>query len=96
MNLDEATIYKIADLARIEVNPEQVQTLMPEMNKILSFMEKLNELDTEAVAPLVYMNESANSWREDVVKPQITTAEALQNAAIHNEEYFMVPKIIEK
>ncbi|WP_421943879.1 Asp-tRNA(Asn)/Glu-tRNA(Gln) amidotransferase subunit GatC [Pedobacter sp.] len=96
MNLDEKTIHKIADLARIHVNDKEVETLIPEMNKILSFMEKLNELDTSNVKPLVYMNEATNVWREDVVKQEIATADGLKNAAKHNESFFMVPKIIEK
>lgn len=96
MNLDEKTIYKIADLARIHIDENDVETLIPEMNKILSFMEKLNELDTSNVKPLVYMNEARNVWRDDVVKQEISTAEGLKNAAKHSNQFFMVPKIIEK
>ena len=96
MNLDAKTIYKIADLARIHIDEKEVETLIPEMNKILSFMEKLNELDTSSVKPLVYMNEASNVWREDVVKQEISTTDGLKNAAKHNESFFMVPKIIEK
>ncbi|MCX2574411.1 Asp-tRNA(Asn)/Glu-tRNA(Gln) amidotransferase subunit GatC [Pedobacter sandarakinus] len=96
MNLDTQTIHKIADLARIHVNDEEVQQLIPEMNKILSFMEKLNELDTSDVKPLVYMNESKNVWREDIVFREISTADGLKNAAKHTDQFFMVPKIIEK
>jgi len=96
MNLDAKTIHKIADLARIHIDEKEVETLIPEMNKILSFMEKLNELDTSAVKPLVYMNEATNVWREDVVKQEISTADGLENAAKHTDEFFMVPKIIEK
>jgi aspartyl-tRNA(Asn)/glutamyl-tRNA(Gln) amidotransferase subunit C len=96
MNLDAQTIHKIADLARIHIDDQEVDTLIPEMNKILSFMEKLNELDTTSVKPLVYMNESVNIWREDVVKQEISTADGLKNSAKHSEQFFMVPKIIEK
>ncbi|MET4083236.1 aspartyl-tRNA(Asn)/glutamyl-tRNA(Gln) amidotransferase subunit C [Pedobacter sp. UYP30] len=96
MILDENTIHKIADLARIEIADDKVEKLIPEMNKILSFMEKLNELDTSNVAPLVYMTETENVWREDVVKQEITTAGGLKNAAKQNGSYFMVPKIIER
>ncbi|WP_316796231.1 Asp-tRNA(Asn)/Glu-tRNA(Gln) amidotransferase subunit GatC [Pedobacter agri] len=96
MNLDAQTIYKIADLARINIDEKEVDTLIPEMNKILSFMEKLNELDTSNVKPLVYMNETTNVWREDVVKQEISTADGLKNAAKHTDQFFMVPKIIEK
>jgi aspartyl-tRNA(Asn)/glutamyl-tRNA(Gln) amidotransferase subunit C len=96
MNLDSKTIQKIADLARIHIDDKEVDTLIPEMNKILSFMEKLNELDTSNVKPLVYMNEATNVWREDIVKQEISTTDGLKNAAKHSDRFFMVPKIIEK
>lgn len=96
MIIDKNTVYKVADLARIEIKENEVDTLTQEMNKILTFMEKLNELDTDGVKPLVYMNEEANVWREDVAKNEISVADGLKNAAVHNESYFMVPKIIEK
>jgi aspartyl-tRNA(Asn)/glutamyl-tRNA(Gln) amidotransferase subunit C len=96
MNIDKETIYKVADLARIEIAEEEVGTLQADMNKILTFMEKLNELDTENVEPLVYMNPEVNVWREDIVKQDITVSEGLKNAALHNEEFFLVPKILDK
>lgn len=95
MIIDEKTIHKVADLARIEIKEEEVETLSLEMNKILTFMEKLNELDTSNVKPLVYLNEEVNVWREDVAKQEITVAEGLKNSAVHNENFFFVPKIIE-
>jgi aspartyl-tRNA(Asn)/glutamyl-tRNA(Gln) amidotransferase subunit C len=94
MIIDEKTIHKVADLARIEIKEEEVSALSSEMNKILTFMEKLNELDTTHVKPLVYMNEEVNVWREDVAKEEISVADGLKNAAVHNENYFFVPKII--
>ncbi|QNK63559.1 Asp-tRNA(Asn)/Glu-tRNA(Gln) amidotransferase subunit GatC [Pedobacter sp. PAMC26386] len=96
MNIDKETIYKVADLARIEIAEEEVETLQADMNKILTFMEKLNELDTENVAPLVYMNPEVNVWRADVVQQDLTVSEGLKNAALHNEEFFLVPKILDK
>lgn len=96
MVIDKQTVHKVADLARIEIKDNEVEHLTKEMNKILTFMEKLNELDTEGVKPLVYMNEEANVWREDVAKNEISVKDGLKNAALHNERFFMVPKIIEK
>ncbi|MBC8986917.1 MULTISPECIES: Asp-tRNA(Asn)/Glu-tRNA(Gln) amidotransferase subunit GatC [Pedobacter] len=96
MTIDKETIYKVADLARIAIEEKEVDSLMGDMNKILTFMEQLNELDTKGVAPLVYMNEEENVWREDVVKQEISVADGLKNAAKHNENFFMVPKILEK
>lgn len=96
MNIDKQTIFKVAELARIEIREEEVDALTVDMNKILTFMEKLNELDTTNVEPLVYMNEEVNIWREDVVKQEISVADGLKNAALHNEDFFFVPKILEK
>lgn len=96
MTIDKQTIYKVADLARIAIKEEEIDVLTNEMNKILTFMEKLNELDTTGVKPLVYMNEEVNIWREDIAKHEISVADGLKNAAKHNESFFFVPKIIEK
>ena len=95
MIIDKKTIHKVADLARIEIKEDEVESLSMEMNKILTFMEKLNELDTTNVKPLVYMNENANVWREDMAKQEITVEDGLKNAAVHNESFFFVPKIME-
>jgi aspartyl-tRNA(Asn)/glutamyl-tRNA(Gln) amidotransferase subunit C len=96
MIIDKQTIHKVADLARIAIKEEEIDALIPDMNKILTFMEKLNELDTKGVEPLVYMNADENVWREDQVKQEISTADGLKNAALHNESFFKVPKILEK
>lgn len=96
MTIDKNTVYKVADLARIEIKDSEVDALTQEMNKILTFMEKLNELDTEGVEPLVYMNDETNVWREDVAKNEISVEDGLKNSAVHNESFFMVPKIMEK
>ncbi|MDR6781676.1 aspartyl-tRNA(Asn)/glutamyl-tRNA(Gln) amidotransferase subunit C [Pedobacter africanus] len=96
MIIDKQTIHKVADLARIAVKEEEMTALIPDMNKILTFMEKLNELDTTGVEPLVYMNGEENVWREDQVKQEISVKDGLKNAALHNENFFLVPKIIEK
>jgi len=96
MNIDKETIYKVADLARIEIAENDVEHLQADMNKILTFMEKLNELDTSVVEPLVYMNPEVNIWREDVVIQELTVDQGLKNAAVHNDEFFFVPKILDK
>ena len=96
MIIDKQTITKVANLARIEIQENDVEALITDMNKILTFMEKLNELDTEGVEPLVYMNTDENVWREDVVDQKIDVQDGLKNSAVHNERFFLVPKIIEK
>jgi len=96
MNINKETIEKVADLARIEIKDTEVDGLIVEMSKILTFMEKLNELDTSTVEPLIYMNKEVNVWRVDEVIQEISVSDGLKNSAVHNETFFMVPKIIEK
>ena len=96
MNLDLETVDKIAHLARLEVAESEKQGLLNDMNKILSFMEKLNEVDTEGVAPLIYLTDEVNVFRKDEVKHELTTEEALQNAPKQDGKYFRVAKVINK
>jgi aspartyl-tRNA(Asn)/glutamyl-tRNA(Gln) amidotransferase subunit C len=94
MTIDEETVDKIAHLARLELTGEEKQAMIIDMNRILGFMDKLNEIDTTAVEPLVYMTNEVNGFREDVVKQEITHEEALLNAPKHDDDYFMVAKVI--
>ena len=96
MQLNNETIAKIAHLARLEVSEAEKETLLKDMNKILSFMEKLNELDTSGVEPLIYLSDDINVLREDEVKQEITLQEALQNAPNQDGQYFKVAKVIDK
>ena len=88
MKLDNETITKIAHLARLEVNPDEKEALLSDMNNILSFMDKLNELDTEGVEPLIYLTDEVNVFREDKIKQEITVEEALKNAPKQDGKYF--------
>ena len=96
MIIDKQTIAKVANLARIEIQENEVEALITDMNKILTFMEKLNELDTNGVDPLVYMNKDENVWREDVVDQKLNVEDGLKNSAVHDDRFFFVRKIIEK
>jgi aspartyl-tRNA(Asn)/glutamyl-tRNA(Gln) amidotransferase subunit C len=94
MNIDQATIAKIAHLARLEFSAEEAAHFSHDFNKILNWMEKLNELDTDNVAPLIHMSEEINVLREDEVKQTITHEEALFNAPKKDSDYFRVPKFL--
>ncbi len=94
MIIDKDTVDKIAHLARLELAEDETEKMIGDMNKILGFMDKLNEIDTTGVEPLVYMTDEINVLREDVVKHEITHEEALQNAPKHDDNYFLVAKVI--
>jgi aspartyl-tRNA(Asn)/glutamyl-tRNA(Gln) amidotransferase subunit C len=94
MTIDNETVDKIAHLARLEIKDSEKADMAADMNKVLDFMAKLNEVNTTGVEPLVYMTEITNSIREDVVVQQITHEEALENAPEKNADYFRVAKVI--
>ena len=96
MTIDKETVEKVAHLARLELAEDEKQTMIADMSKILGFMAKLNEIDTSGIEPLVYMTNTSNVLREDVIKQEITHEEALLNAPKHDENYFLVAKVIEK
>ena len=96
MTIDKETVEKVAHLARLELAEDEKETMIADMSKILGFMAKLNEVDTSGVEPLVYMTNEVNVVREDVIVQEITHQEALQNAPKHDEDYFLVAKVIEK
>ena len=63
---------------------------------MIAFVEKLNELDTTGVEPMLHMSDETNVLREDEVKGSITREDALKNAPLHDEQFFKVPKVIRK
>ena len=96
MKLDNKTIDKIAHLARLEVSHEEKEALLESMNNILSFMEKLNELNTDGIDPLIYLTDEVNVFRKDEIRHEITVEKALRNAPKHDGKYFKVAKVIQK
>lgn len=96
MKIDNETVDKIAHLARLEFENEAKQEIIKDMNNMLLFIDKLNELDTQNIEPLIYMSDEVNVLREDDVKHEITQDEALKNAPKKDSDYFKVPKVLEK
>lgn len=94
MIVDEALVDKLANLSKLEFDAEGKKAIQQDLAKILNFMEKLNELDTDGIEPLIYINEDENVFRKDEVNYPITKEEALMNAPLKNEDYFMVPKFV--
>ncbi len=94
MAVTKKDVEKIAELARLKFSEEELENFTPQMNEILSYMDKLNELDTENVNPLSHPVEQTNVFREDELKPSIPTEDALKNAPSKDEHHFKVPKVI--
>ena len=94
--ISNETIDKIAHLARLEFENEAKVEIAKDMNRMLEFVDKLNELNTDNVEPLIYMSNEVNVLREDEVRHDISQKEALQNAPKKDSDYFKVPKVVEK
>ncbi|MCU0416013.1 MAG: Asp-tRNA(Asn)/Glu-tRNA(Gln) amidotransferase subunit GatC [Cytophagaceae bacterium] len=94
MSITAEEIKKIAYLARLEFTEEELKNFSGDFNKILVWMEKLNELDTTSVEPLIHMSHEINVLREDEVKITLTHQEALSNAPKKDTDYFRVPKFL--
>jgi len=95
MKIDQDSLNKIAHLARLEIKPGEEGKLLNSMDSVLTWMDQLNEINTDGVEPLTHILEEANSWREDIGENTLTRAEAVANAPAKNESYIMVPKVIE-
>ncbi len=95
MKINQETLEKIAHLARLKFDPESGEQMMADMEEILTWVEKLDELDTENVLPLTHMSAEINVYRDDEVKGELSHDRALKNAPKKDEDYFRVPKVIE-
>ena len=94
MSVSKEDVEKIAKLAKLKFSDEELENFTPQMNEILNYMDKLNELDTENVEPLSHPVEQINVFREDKLKQSIFTEDALKNAPSKDEQFFKVPKVI--
>lgn len=95
MKIDKDSIKKIAHLAKLEFDENGVEKMSKDMSKILDWVEKLNEIDTEDVEPLTTMSTEINVMREDQIANQLDHEAGLKNAPKSDSDYFRVPKVLE-
>lgn len=96
MKITEEIVDHIAHLARLEFEGEKKQAIMQDMENIISFMAKLNEVPTDNIQPLIFMSEEHNRLREDIPVISISQDEALKNAPKKDSDYFRIPKVLDK
>lgn len=94
MKLNKEQVKKLAHLARLEFSEQELDLMMNDLDKMLAFVDRINELDLEEVEPLVYMNPEVDKMREDVAKLDISKDEALRNAPDRDTDYFRVPRVL--
>ncbi|NOT75909.1 MAG: Asp-tRNA(Asn)/Glu-tRNA(Gln) amidotransferase subunit GatC [Cyclobacteriaceae bacterium] len=95
MKIDRTLLDKIAHLSRLEFEEKDAEKVMKEMSAIVTWVEQLNEVNTEGVEPLTTMSHEVNALREDEVKPHLPHDQALLNAPKKDADYFRVPKVLE-
>jgi aspartyl-tRNA(Asn)/glutamyl-tRNA(Gln) amidotransferase subunit C len=96
MNITDETVDHIAHLSRLRFEGAAKEEIKSDLEKILGFMGKLSELDTEGIEPLVFMSDEINVLREDVAEVTVTQKEALSNAPKKDSDYFRIPKVLDK
>ena len=95
MTIDLKTIKHIAKLSRISLENEKAQKLATDLSSIFEFIEKLNELNTKDVEPLTSIAETTLKFRKDEVKSENIREKILKNSPSDNEDFFVVPKVVE-
>lgn len=96
MKITEETVDHIAHLARLEFEGEAKNAIRTDLERIISFMDKLQEVDTENVEPLIFMSSEINRLREDIPARTLTQEQALKNAPQRDSDYFRIPKVLDK
>ncbi len=104
MKVTEKDVAYVADLANLELTDQERQRMLKDLNSILDYIDRLNELDTSDVPPMAQISArlgqpkdgNATAWREDVLVPCLPHADAMKNAPESDGEFFKVPKVIEK
>lgn len=103
--ITDKDVSYVADLANLELTPEERRRMLRDLGSILNYIERLNELDTSNVPPMAQVftggpsadsNAVEQAWREDVLAPCLPHGEALQNAPVKDRDFFKVPKVIER
>ena len=95
MKISQKDVEHVARLARLTLESEDLKIMTAQMDAILGYVDKLNELDTEGIEPMAHAVPMSNAFREDEIMPAIGIERALQNAPASGANCFKVPKVIE-
>ncbi|WP_126970215.1 Asp-tRNA(Asn)/Glu-tRNA(Gln) amidotransferase subunit GatC [Gynurincola endophyticus] len=96
MEINEQLVDRLANLSKLAFNEAEKEIILSDLKQMIGFVDKLNELDTSGVTPLMHMTDAINQWRTDEVKGSINTSDGLKPAPDANNTYFRVPKVISK
>ncbi len=95
MAIERKTVEHVAKLARLQLSEAELATYGKQLGAILDYIAKLEKLDVQGLEPLAHPAETSNVFRDDTVKPSLPRTDALRNAPDHNDDFFIVPKVVE-
>ena len=96
MKVNNKLIQDISKLSKLKFNASEQEKMKADLEKILHFVDKLNEIETEGVDPLIYMSDEVNVLRKDVISESTSQKDALKNAPEKDSDYFKVPTVLKK
>src|ERR1700760_4794177 len=102
MKVTEKDVAYVADLANLELTDQERQRMLKDLNSILDYIDRLNELDTSDVPPMAQVSVESGqpagnlSWRDDILRPSLPHADGMKNAPETDGDFFKVPKVIDK
>jgi aspartyl-tRNA(Asn)/glutamyl-tRNA(Gln) amidotransferase subunit C len=94
VSLTRTDVEKVSLLARLRLSVSELETMTPQLDKIVHFVEQLNELDTDNVMPMAHALDLHNVFADDEVRPSLDRAAALSNAPKHDDECYRVPAVL--
>ena len=96
MKINKEVITKLSGLSKLKFNKEESELISEDLSKMVSFINQLNELETDGIEPLIHMNGEINNWREDKLGDVLDQEKALANSPIKDSTYFKLPKVLDK
>ncbi len=96
MEVNNQLIDKLSDLSKLKFTAEEKVEIKKDLQQMIAFIDKMNEVDTTGVKPLLHMTNEVNVLREDEVTGMISQEDALKNAPTNDENFFKVPKVIKR
>ena len=96
MKVDNKLIDDLSRLAKLNFDEQTIEEMKSDFENILGFVDKLSEIDTEGVEPLIYLSNEVNILRADEIEEDVTQEQALKNAPNKDSDYFKVPTVLKK
>ena len=94
MKISHDEIKHVAQLARLELSDTEIENMAGQLDRILGYVDKLSEINTDGIEPTTHALSIYNAFREDIVKESLPREVALKNSPLQNGEAFVVPKVI--